>query len=238
MWASACETLPALHPPCGESPTTQSLCRYQPFFPLAQLCCPKGVPIPSGTWDLVFLFGITDKPGAKIGTILSGSKDHRIAGMWGVIQKPSALRNLCSEEAKPISLPIHPATFDWALTVTLPKCEEPRAQAGTEQMWTPPPPPHYPQEAWILFGHDEEFSQPASAGTYNKYVEEAEIAHSRWQNRGWRREIWLGDNWKPVLEPGLRSHSFFCPPPTLPNSYTSLTSSKLLHVSDPQFPLL
>lgn len=70
---------------------------------------------------------------------LSGScsEDHRIAGTWGIIQEASALRNLCSVEAVAINLPIQPAAFNWAPTMSHPQCQEPGAQPGREQMWIP-----------------------------------------------------------------------------------------------------
>lgn len=94
--------------PVARAQPPQPLQRYQLFLPLAQPRWHQGVPIPPGSWDMVFLFGITDKPGKNTGTILSGSEDHSIAGFWGITQEPSALRNLCSVEAKPIPLPLHP----------------------------------------------------------------------------------------------------------------------------------
>lgn len=90
----------------------QSLQRYQPLAQLWHHC----VPISPGTRPLCFLFGVTGKTRTHIVTILPGScsEDHRIAGIWRIIQETSALRHLCSVEAIAIILPIHPASVNWA----------------------------------------------------------------------------------------------------------------------------
>lgn len=74
-------------------------------------CCGMTMPASPGTRPLCFLFGVTGKTGTSNVTILPGScsEDHRIAGIWGIIQETSALRRFCSVEAIAIILPILPA---------------------------------------------------------------------------------------------------------------------------------
>lgn len=70
-----------------------------------------------------------------------------------------------------------------------------------------------PRGAGILCGHEEVISQPASARTHHKYVDEAEISPCHLP--GDETVVGEGkvpsDNRKLVLEPGLQSHSLFYP---------------------------
>ena len=183
MWTSVHETPHGLSPSCGGGLCGQAgykrhgLCKDTNRSSLWHSCCGhKGVPTSPGSRDLFFLFGITARPGTDIVIILSGScpENHRIAGIWGIIQETSAL-------SKTINLPIHPASLNWVPATWHPKCWQLGAQPGTEQMQTS-------QAACVLFHHDKGlhshslswYPQQGRWGCRDRL-----FPASRWGNRGW-----------------------------------------------------